>query len=49
MLLKFKEKYNIDCEIKKDEEQKLNRTLTTIHDFNEKLNIPFFDEMIEEL
>ncbi|MDD5638971.1 MAG: sugar nucleotide-binding protein [Candidatus Pacebacteria bacterium] len=49
MLLKFKEKYNIDCEIKKDEEQKLNRTLTTIHDLNEKLNIPSFDEMIEEL
>ncbi|MDD5638543.1 MAG: sugar nucleotide-binding protein [Candidatus Pacebacteria bacterium] len=49
MLLKFKEKYNIDCEIKKDEEQKLNRTLSTIHDFNKKLNIPSFDKMLEEL
>jgi len=49
MLLKFKEKYNIDCEIKKDEEQKLNRILNTIHDFNKKLNIPSFDQMIEEL
>jgi len=49
MLLKFKEKYNIDCEIKKDEEQKLNRTLSTIYDFNKKLNIPSFDQMIEEL
>jgi len=49
MLLKFKEKYNINCEIKKDEEQKLNRTLSTIHSFNEKLNIPSFDKMIEEL
>ena len=49
MLLKFKEKYNINCEIKKDEEQKLNRTLSTIHNFNEKLNIPSFDKMIEEL
>ena len=49
MLLKFKEKYNIDCEIKKDEEQKLNRTLSTIYDFNKKLNIPSFDKMIEEL
>ena len=49
MLLKFKEKYNIDCEIKKDEDQKLNRTLSTIYDFNKKLNIPSFDKMIEEL
>jgi len=49
MLLKFKEKYNIDCEIKKDEEQKLNRTLNSIHDFNKKLNIPSFDQMMEEL
>jgi dTDP-4-dehydrorhamnose reductase len=49
MLLKFKEKYNIDCEIRKDEEQKLNRTLSTIYDFNKKLNIPSFDKMIEEL
>ncbi|MFA5360558.1 MAG: sugar nucleotide-binding protein [Candidatus Paceibacterota bacterium] len=49
MLLKFKEKYGIDCEIKKDEEQKLNRTLSTIYDFNEKLNIPSFDQMMEEL
>jgi len=49
MILKFKEKYNIDCEIKKDEEQELNRTLSTIYDFNEKLNIPSFDKMIEEL
>jgi len=49
MLLKFKEKYNIDCEIKKDEEQKLNRTLSTIYDSNKKLNIPSFDEMLKEL
>jgi dTDP-4-dehydrorhamnose reductase len=49
MLLKFKEKYNIDCDIRKDEEQKLNRTLSTIYDFNKKLNIPSFDKMIEEL
>ena len=49
MLLKFQGKYNIGCEIKKEEEQQLNRTLSTIHDFNEKLNIPSFDKMIEEL
>jgi len=49
MLLKFKEKYGIDCEIKKDEEQKLNRTLSTIYDFNKKLNISSFDDMLKEL
>ncbi|MDD5639175.1 MAG: NAD-dependent dehydratase, partial [Candidatus Pacebacteria bacterium] len=49
MLLKFKEKYGINCKIKKDEEQKINRTLSTIHDFNNKLNIPSFDEMLKEL
>ncbi len=49
MLLKFKGKYNINCEIKKDEEKRLNRTLSTIYNFNEKLNIPSFDKMIEEL
>jgi dTDP-4-dehydrorhamnose reductase len=49
MLLKFKEKYNVHCEIEKDEEQKINRTLNTIHDFNKKLNIPSFDKMLEEL
>lgn len=48
MLLKFKGKYNIDCKIKKDKEQKLNRILSTIYDFNKKLNIPSFDEMLNE-
>ena len=49
MLLKFKEKYNIDCEIKKDEEKRLDRSLSTIYDFNKELNIPSFDEMLKEL
>jgi len=49
MLLKFKEKYNINCEIEKDEKQKINRTLNTIYDFNKKLNIPSFDKMLGEL
>ncbi|MFA5755404.1 MAG: NAD-dependent dehydratase, partial [Candidatus Paceibacterota bacterium] len=48
MLLKFKEKYDIDCKIEKDKEQKINRTLNTIYDLNNKLNIPSFGEMIEE-
>ncbi len=49
MLLKFKEKYNINCEILTNEEQKLNRTLSTVKDLNKKLNIPSFDEMLAEL
>lgn len=49
MLIKFKEKFGINCEIEKDEEPKLNRTLTTVYDFNQKLNIPSFDEMLREL
>lgn len=49
MLRKFKDKYGIDCEIKKDEEQRLNRTLSTVHDLAAKLAIPPFDEMINDL
>jgi dTDP-4-dehydrorhamnose reductase len=49
MLIKFREKFNIDCEIKKDETQKLNRTLSTVYDFNSKLGIPSFDQMVKEL
>ena len=49
MLLKFKEKYNIACEIKEDHNPQLNRTLSTVYDFNSKLEIPSFDKMLEEL
>lgn len=49
MLVRLREKYDIDCEIKKDETQKLNRTLGTIHDFNASLKIPSFDAMVREL
>ena len=49
MLLKFKEKFKINCTIKEDHENKLNRTLTTTYDFCEKLKVPSFDEMINNL
>lgn len=49
MLLKFREKYNIDCDIQPDHSQKLNRTLSTVYDFNTKFQIPSFDEMLSEL
>jgi len=49
MLKKFQEKYQINCKILADEKQKINRTLSTIHDLNSKLNIPSFAEMLVEL
>jgi len=49
MLLKFKEKFGVNCLIKKDHEHKLNRTLSTVYDFNKQLNIPPFEKMLEEL
>ena len=48
MLVKFKEKFNINCEIEKDEGPEINRTLATIYDFNKKLKIPSFDEMLND-
>jgi len=49
MLLKFKKKYNIDCEIKEDSKPQLNRTLDTVYDFNSRLKISSFDKMLEDL
>lgn len=49
MLLKFKERYKIHCKIEPDEENKVNRTLATIYDFNEKLKIETFDTMLDDL
>lgn len=49
MLEKFKEKFNINCVLKEESENKLNRTLSTVYDFNSKLEIPTFSEMIDEL
>lgn len=49
MLRRFKTKYNLDCEILPVEEPRVNRSLSTIHDFNAKLKIPSFDEMLSEL
>lgn len=49
MLLKFEEKYKIGCAINSDKTNKLNRTLATVHKFNDQLKIPSFDRMIQEL
>ena len=49
MLVKFREKYSIDCEIVGDDAAKLNRTLATAKDLNARLEIPSFDRMLEKL
>lgn len=49
MLVQFKEKYGVQCEIKKDGTEKLNRTLATVFDFQKKLNIPPFEVMLKDL
>jgi dTDP-4-dehydrorhamnose reductase len=49
MLLKFRDKYGIDCDIAADGSSKLNRTLTTVKDLNARLNIPDFDTMLKAL
>lgn len=49
MLLKFREKYDIDCEITADESTGLNRTLSTVKELNSRLAIPDFDAMLKAL
>ena len=49
MLLRFQKKYNINCTIVPDDSSSCNRTLTTIYDLNDRLQIPSFNEMLREL
>lgn len=49
MLLKFREKYNIDCKIIPEDLAGINRTLTTIYELKSQLQIPSFDDMLKEL
>lgn len=49
ILVKFKEKYGINCQINEDDSTKVNRTLSTIYPFCSQLNIPSFDKMLEEI
>jgi dTDP-4-dehydrorhamnose reductase len=49
MLHKFQKKYNTRHTINAVEEPRVNRTLSTIYDFNAKLGIPSFEEMLKEL
>jgi dTDP-4-dehydrorhamnose reductase len=49
MLLAFRERFNIDCDIVPDSENRLNRTLTTVRSLNGLLNNPSFHRMVEEM
>ena len=49
MLLKFREKYNLDCEIIPEESGKLDRTLSTVYPLCAQLKISSFDEALKEL
>jgi hypothetical protein len=49
MLLKFREKYDIDCEIIADDSTELNRALSTVKELNSRLAIPDFDKMLKVL
>lgn len=49
MLLKFKDRFGLNCIIKKDTENKLNRTLSSIYPLCSDLEIPSFDEMLKEI
>jgi len=50
MLCKFNERYDLRMKIRPIENEiRVDRSLSTIHDLNERLNIPTFDQMIREL
>jgi len=49
MLLAFQHKYHIQCTIIGEEQNKLNRTLTTVKELNQMLKVPSFAEMLDAL
>jgi dTDP-4-dehydrorhamnose reductase len=49
MLLTFQRKYKIRCTINPASENRLNRTLTTVKEFNGLLQMPSFVEMVDAL
>ena len=49
MLLSFQKKFKLNCKIIEDPEPKLNRTLTTVKELNNKLRVPSFSAMVEDL
>lgn len=49
MLLAFQKKFEINCVINKDSDNRLNRTLASVKSFQSDLNVPSFQEMIDDL
>ncbi|MAZ67390.1 hypothetical protein CL652_01315 [bacterium] len=49
MLLKFKEKFGVECNIASDDSKFLNRTMSTKKELNDLLDIPTFSEMVDDL
>lgn len=49
MLLAFQRKFGIHCTIKADNENKLNRSMTSVKELNRLLQVPSFSDMLEDL
>ncbi|MFA4930467.1 MAG: sugar nucleotide-binding protein [Patescibacteria group bacterium] len=49
MIMAFKEKFKIDVTIEEASPSPVDRRLRTIYDLNQKLNIPLFKDMVNEL
>ena len=49
MLNAFQRRFGVQCTIRPDSENKLNRTLTTVRELNGMLKIPSFEDMLAEL
>jgi dTDP-4-dehydrorhamnose reductase len=49
MLLAFQGKFGIRCTIKADNENRLNRSMTSVRELNRLLQVPSFSEMLEDL
>ena len=49
MLIKFKEKYNVNVTIESTEAPPVDRRLVTVHDLCARLHVPSFENMINEL
>jgi len=49
MLVAFREKFAVDCEITQDDTTAVDRTLSTIYPMNADLAIPSFTEMLAQL
>jgi dTDP-4-dehydrorhamnose reductase len=49
MLLAFQRKFRVRCTLETDQENKLNRSMTSVRELNELLRVPSFSEMLEAL